>query len=445
MTSPPTLAPRPPASDAPGVLEAMRGRVNELAQTLWAARPAAELTGTVTAIEALKSTLEALELDVIAELEVTDRVKHEGWASTRDFVTAVTGGHHGTGPRLVRLAEDLATDLFGPVAAGLRDGWLSSAKTLAITRAIDALPSTCDRARAVQVMLDEAKRLNASELTKAGKHLLSVIDPERDDRRMERELEREDRAAHLHRFLSVTEDHAGGAWIRGRCAAEDAALIKTTLMSLAAPVPTAPCDSGTCRVPGCSHDGRDPRDHGARLLDALSEACRRTQTADLLPHQHGAPPRLTLLINHDDLVAGLGVGVTEEGSEIPASAVRRLCCDAEVIPAVLGSRSEVLDVGRLSRLVTPAIWKALVARDRHCRFTGCRRPPLMCHAHHVRHWVDGGLTSLDNLLLLCGHHHRLVHAGPWQVELDPAGDAVFVPPHGLTRDRLISPRPPPGE
>jgi len=95
--------------------------------------------------------------------------------------------------------------------------------------------------------------------------------------------------------------------------------------------------------------------------------------------------------------------------------------------------------------VTPAIWKALVARDRHCRFTGCRRPPLMCHAHHVRHWVDGGLTSLDNLLLLSGHHHRLVHAGPWQVELDPAGDAVFVPPQGLTRDRLIAPRPPPGE
>ena len=69
----------------------------------------------------------------------------------------------------------------------------------------------------------------------------------------------------------------------------------------------------------------------------------------------------------------------------------------------------------------------------------------MCHAHHVQHWVDGGLTSLDNLLLLCGHHHRLVHAGPWQIELDPSGDAVFLPPHGLTRDRLVAPRPPPRE
>jgi Domain of unknown function (DUF222) len=444
MTGTIEVPPAPLDPGVPGVLEAMRRQVRELAETLWAARTAQELAHTVTSIEALKSTLEALELDVIAELEATAGVRDEGWASTRDFVTAVAGGHHGTGPRLVRLAEDLATDLFIPVAAGMRDGWLSSAKAVAITRAVDALPSTSDRPRAVRLMLEEAKRLNASELAKAGRHLLSVIDPERDDRQQERELDREDRAAHLYRFLSVTDDHAGGAWIRGRCAAEDAALIKASLMSLAAPVPTV-CDPETCRIPGCGHDGRDPRDHGARLLDALAETCRRAQTADLLPHQHGAPPRLTLLMNYTDLLMGLGVGVTEDGAEIPARAVRRLCCDAEVIPAVLGSTGEVLDVGRSSRLVTPGIWKALVARDRHCRFPGCRRPPLMCHAHHVEHWIDGGHTSLDNLLLLCGHHHRLVHAGPWQVGLDATGDAVFRPPPGTTRDRLITPRPPPRE
>ena len=185
------------------------------------------------------------------------------------------------------------------------------------------------------------------------------------------------------------------------------------------------------------------REITVRLLDALTEACRRTQTADLLPHQHGAPLRLTLLINHDDLVAGLGVGVTEDGTEIPASAVRRLCCDADVVPVVLGSRSEVLDVGRRSRLVTPAIWRALVARDRHCRFPGCRRPPLMCHAHHVQHWVDGGLTSLDNLLLLCGHPTAWCMPGPGRPSWIPsesqssshrtASPVTASSPHGLLR------------
>ena len=87
-----------PAGGAAAVLDGMRGQVGELAQTLWAARPAGELTGTVAAIESLKSALDALELDVIAELEATNAVKTEGWASTRDFATAVTGGHLGGGP-----------------------------------------------------------------------------------------------------------------------------------------------------------------------------------------------------------------------------------------------------------------------------------------------------------------------------------------------------------
>ena len=84
-------------------------------------------------------------------------------------------------------------------------------------------------------------------------------------------------------------------------------------------------------------------------------------------------------------------------------------------------------MGRQMRLVTAAIWKALVARDRHCRFPRCTRPPIMCHAHHITHWIDGGATSLDNLLLLCGHHHRLIHSGPWQIRRTGPAQVQFVP------------------
>jgi hypothetical protein len=120
--------------------------------------------------------------------------------------------------------------------------------------------------------------------------------------------------------------------------------------------------------------------------------------------------------------------------QLSASAVRRLCCDTDLIPVVLGTHSEVLDVGRHQRLVTAAIWKALVVRDRHCRFPHCTRPPLMTHAHHLQHWIDGGPTSLNNLILLCGHHHRLVHTGPWTIQ--PTGPAQFAfhpPPGACTR------------
>ncbi len=414
-------------SDAPGVpveLAQIRLRVRELTETLWAARSGAELMDTVAEVEALKSTLDSLELAVVRELEASKAVKAAGWASTQDFLTCTAGGHKGTGPARVRLARAVDQPLLAPVGEALADGWLSTAKAHVIDRAVDALPVDADlRARAVQVLLAEAKVLDASELKKLTRRLLSVVDPDGDERRDEEALDRLERAAHLNRHLTITDDQSGGAWIKGRCSAEDAALIKSTLVPLAAPLPSgATCDPGTCTTPGCAHDGRDPRDHGVRMLDALVEACRQLQTADVLPESHGATPRLSLTMGLDDLLRRSGFGHTETGEQLSASAVRRLCCDAEVIPAVLGAESALLDVGRARRLVTPAIWRALVVRDRHCRFRGCTRPPMMCHAHHVEHWIDGGPTSLDNLVLLCGHHHRLVHSGPWQISRDgPAG------------------------
>ncbi|HZJ03884.1 MAG TPA: DUF222 domain-containing protein, partial [Nocardioidaceae bacterium] len=408
----------PCAGGVPGALALIGSQVVAMGETLWAARGRGELMETVAQIESLKSSLDALELGVVREIDATNAVKDAGWASTQDFVTAVTGGHKGTGPAVVRLAKALDGPVLAPVAEALRDGWLCTAKAQVIERAIGALPGDQGlRARGVQALLAEAKTLDATDLKKLARRLLSVVDPTGDQRRDEQALDRLERAAHLTRHLAITEDQAGGAWIKGRCSAEDAALIKSTLIPLAKPQPnTGPiCDPDTCGAPGCSHDGRDPRDHGTRMLDALVEACRLLQDTEVLPESHGAVPRLTLIMDLADLREQSGFGVTETGQDLSASTVRRLCCDAQVIPAVLGGACEVLDVGRAQRLVTAPIWKALVARDRHCRFPGCTRPPIMCHAHHIRHWVDGGPTCLDNMIILCGHHHRLIHAGPWQI------------------------------
>jgi hypothetical protein len=130
------------------------------------------------------------------------------------------------------------------------------------------------------------------------------------------------------------------------------------------------------------------------------------------------------------------VGVLDTGQPLSVAAVRRLACDAEVLPCVLGSRSEILDVGRSQRLVTTALWLALVLRDRHCAFPGCSRLPIACDAHHIVHWVDGGPTSLDNLVLLCRSHHTMVHNTPREVRLHP-GDRrpEFLPPPRLDPER----------
>ncbi|MDQ2848443.1 MAG: HNH endonuclease, partial [Actinomycetota bacterium] len=97
------------------------------------------------------------------------------------------------------------------------------------------------------------------------------------------------------------------------------------------------------------------------------------------------------------------------GALLAPETVRTLACDAAIIPVVLGSDGEILDEGRAQRLFTPPQLKALWLRDKHCTFPGCEAPAHWCHAHHLKHWIDGGPTDLDNAALLCGRHHTIVH------------------------------------
>jgi len=82
---------------------------------------------------------------------------------------------------------------------------------------------------------------------------------------------------------------------------------------------------------------------------------------------------------------------------------------------ILDAPSTVIDVGRSRRVVGGGLRKAMTVRDRHCQWPGCERPASMCDGHHLVHWVDGGETNLDNCILLCKRHHRMVHEGGWQM------------------------------
>lgn len=174
--------------------------------------------------------------------------------------------------------------------------------------------------------------------------------------------------------------------------------------------------------------------------DALGEICRSFLDRTDRPVVGGERPHLTVTVplavlsqpthrdgygpTHPLLIAEL-----DPTGPIEAPTVRRFACDTLVTRIVLGPRSEPLDVGRRTSVIPPAIRRAVVARDGHCRYPGCDRPQGWCDAHHVRHWADGGSTSLDNLLLLCRRHHRLTHEG-FSLELVD-GQPVFRRPDGL--------------
>lgn len=128
------------------------------------------------------------------------------------------------------------------------------------------------------------------------------------------------------------------------------------------------------------------------------------------------------------------------GIPIHPTTARRLACDATIIPALLNSSSQPLDIGHATRTIPNPIRHALTLRDGGCRFPGCDRPPAWTDAHHLTHWADGGPTSLTNLLLLCRHHHTTVHEGHWTLALDRTTGTVTAQRPGGSSYATTTPR-----
>ncbi len=408
------------------VLGVVRSALVDLMENMWAARTPEELLETTKEIARLRSTLAALELQVAVEIDAGDHATSEAqWQSTADFLTETSGGYRGTGRRMLRTGRELAGDREATRTA-LRDGVISPEHAEVIVNAIKKLPTDEElRADAETLLLEHAESLNASDLKIAGEHLWEVIDPEGYARDLEQKVKKQERSAHLDRFFKIVEDGLGGVKVSGRGTTEDAAVIKAALAALAAPAAEdfADTDPDT----GCS--GKDIRDHGARMWDALVDVSQRALDSEQLPSNHGRKPRVSVVVEYEGLRDGVGMATLDTGDRISATAVRKLACDAEIIPVVMCKDGVILDVGRSSRLVTPGIWDALVVRDRFCSFPGCRRPPSASDAHHITAWIDGGVTSLDGLVLLCRLHHRLIHHTAWEVRLNPVDKRPeFKPP-----------------
>ena len=127
--------------------------------------------------------------------------------------------------------------------------------------------------------------------------------------------------------------------------------------------------------------------------------------------------------------AGRQTALDEAGGiHVSAETARRMACDAATVSMRHGPGGEILDVGRRTRTISPALRRALAARDRQCRFPGCGN--ARCDVHHLEHWADGGRTALDNLVLLCRRHHRAVHEEGFRVTLDADGGVQFEGPDG---------------
>ncbi len=125
-----------------------------------------------------------------------------------------------------------------------------------------------------------------------------------------------------------------------------------------------------------------------------------------------------------------GAGALAFTGPVAAATIRKIACDAEIIPVLLGSEGRIMDIGRTSRIFPPHIRKAITARDQGCAFPACTMPATWCEAHHITYWSRGGTTSTENGVLLCSHHHHLIHKEQWTIQVR-TGIPWFIPPPHL--------------
>jgi len=186
-------------------------------------------------------------------------------------------------------------------------------------------------------------------------------------------------------------------------------------------------------------DGRpveepDVRTYGQRLHDALEDVCDRLLRAGTLPDSGGTPATVIVTIDEANLRSRTGTGsTTSDGSRLSVAAVLELAEQAEIIPAVLNRSGAVLTLGRARRVASRLQTLALVARDRGCSFPACAHPPEYCERHHIRSWLDGGPTDVDNLTLVCRYHHHNFEQRGWTCQLNPDGLPEWIPPRHVDR------------
>ncbi|MHA7143797.1 HNH endonuclease signature motif containing protein [Arthrobacter sp. TmT3-37] len=192
-------------------------------------------------------------------------------------------------------------------------------------------------------------------------------------------------------------------------------------------------DAGGGSTGGDDSGSRDAGDdarptRSQSLLDGLVSACRIALSTDGLSASGGHRPQVMVTISYSDLVGEMErAGHAVFGQQISARSIRKLACDADIIPLVLGGKGQILDIGRAQRLFPPHLRRGLVARDKGCAFPDCSIPATWCEAHHIAPWATGGTTSISQGVLLCSRHHHVVHEGKWTVE-SKHGIPWFTPP-----------------
>ena len=384
------------------LIDAALAAIETALQELLATDPAYWRTGQkkdlLERLEKLQAQQAALKLRVLAAAgdiaEETGAKDVSGWMRAELLVDKAVGRAQ------VKLAAGVAK--YGHVAASLADGVVSQDKARVITQVLDAIEtdpaaSGEDLVLAEKLLVDYATRLTANELKIVGKRILAEIDPERFEAAEAQALHREEERAARRTFFASRDNGDGTVDIQARVSRAVGVRLRTILDSLAQPRKLSAEDKGI----------KAPYD---RLLGQAFAWVIETYDVDQLPRHGGHATTVFITMSVEDLRKELGTAALGfDGEQITAAEARRMACNADLVPVVLGTDSEILDLGRTARLAHPIQHRALRLRDQGCQAEDCDAPAAWTEAHHLKPWSQGGRTDLANMVLLCAGDHRRIH------------------------------------
>ncbi|MDQ4116838.1 MAG: HNH endonuclease [Actinomycetota bacterium] len=412
-------------------IAAAADRLLEAAEQLRAATVAAGDDGLLSALIACEATTRRVDHVAVETLATVDRrgvFTDRGYRSTHAALADLLRWERGQARRHAVVAEQVVgrTGLDGtplpPTLPATATVFAAGEISLRHAEVVAAVLGTRAGGRldpdtwaaAEETLAEQATSYTPSELHTWGTRLIERLDqdgPEPDDRP----------DPEINELRLTRHRNRPGGKLTGRF--DDAAMfdaIAAVVDAKAAP-----------------RSGDETREPAQRAAEALAEVCgfalEHGPTA-LVPDTGGRRPQLVVTIPLEELERRARSAMLEFGGQLSPESLRMLACDAAVIPVVLDGAGQPLDVGRATRTVPDGLRRAVTARDGGCAHPGCELPPSWCEIHHVLPWELLGETKLDNLVMLCRAHHRLVHHAGWTVRM-PHGLPEFIPPAWIDAGR----------
>ena len=366
-----------------------------------------ELRAVVRLVAELEGQVSGLRLHAVAAAEAAQARVETGAADTAAWA-AGAGRNRDRVWGSVWLAERVE-QRYHHVRAALAQGRLSHDHAMVIVRAGEQAPTGIDPAelsRCEELLVAKAERMSPRNLRRAARRLLEPVSKRLADELEGELLSQEEHTANLFASLWLV-DQGDGSW-KGGFELPDlhAHLLLNALDTLSGPRRYLRTPQGTTREEPTTRGLSGPEARGQAFVELLEH----------LPQTGHTRSGVTLVVHveEEQLRAGVGAATLETGGRISIGEVRRLACEAGIMPLVMGGRSLPLDLGASTRLFTKGQAIALSALHESCAAEGCERPFAWCELHHRQPWGHDGPTDLANAAPLCGWHHRRIHDAKYE-------------------------------